>query len=328
MRPNRNVHRIGPAPEPAHPTVAVAPVSRAYQGLAGSFLAVVERAQPTLTTHPIGYDAAALFDGGTINLPPLDKKVLRKIALAVNTAEWREKHNTPEHKKARAAHVQQKRAGERAEAERVEEIEGIHKTRNVVPPFVMTDAPHGKGLLVTGGYDNDKIEEIEHAQENSKGRVTGKGHGSLDDATDLEVEWDDQFVENKFRRLKRGKKVRRLHELIRQSTFVRETKSTDPREKRIHRVLCCLHCKVEISLSPEQDLELSYRHMWEHHRDVFNSWMTKLDGAGCLEDHEGMKNRHAGGHRSVYCAHCRKLIWKAPRLYTHTPSDTKTGARE
>jgi hypothetical protein len=58
-------------------------IKRAFHGLAGSPLAVVQREVESLATHPIQFDAAALFDGGTINLPPLDKKALRKIALAV-----------------------------------------------------------------------------------------------------------------------------------------------------------------------------------------------------------------------------------------------------
>ena len=330
MRPNPHARRIGPA-EPAHP-LAPPPVSLAFRGLAGSPLAIVQREVQTLATHPIAYHASALFDGGTINLPPLDKKIIRKIALAANTAEWRKKHNTAEHKKARAAYVQQKRADQREESERVAQIEKIDKTLHAVPPFVMSDAPHGKGLLTTGGYGNNKIEEVEHAQENNRGRVGAKGHGALDGVTELEVEWEDQFVENSFRRrFRRTKEVRMLHEMVRQITYTRETKSADASEllkkiPAVYRVLCCLPCKKEISVFPEQNLELTYRHVWEHHRDIFENWMKKLDGGACPEDHDGLRERHSGGPRSLYCARCGKLLWKAPRLYTHTPEEPKSGS--
>jgi hypothetical protein len=183
-----------------------------------------------------------------------------------------------------------------------------------VPLFVMKDAPHGKGLLITGGYNQVKIEEIEHAKEaNDVGGKRSRGFGSLDGETDMETEHESEFVEKHFLRAPTTKEVRLLHRFVYEATV-----------KTSSRILKCLKCKEQIgpSTSPFDDVESTFSHVHRLHPELFSDWLTRLRGKlGCGEDHDGMVNRHAGGSVPMYCGMCGKLLWKPARVRTHTPGE-------
>jgi hypothetical protein len=293
------------------------PARRAFTGrLAGSYL--VPQEVQSLITHPIRFDASRLHDGGTIGLPPLDRERLRKLAAKVRVAGWRKKHNTAAFKKARAKTVQAQRAVVRAETERITQIESIVKS-NPVPPFVMKGAPHGKGLLETGEYTNEKLEQIANASglfmtgdevSDFGRRVTPSGHGPLDSETDLTEEFEDQFAEKWYKRFRSPKNVRLLNQLAYEVTM----KSPNGN------ILLCIKCKEQVCsrTSPQEDTEMTLKHIAQHHPDVLKIWFQRLYKPGCTEDHAGLATRHSGGEVPLYCGKCKKLLWK-PGLRTHTP---------
>jgi hypothetical protein len=280
---------------------------RAFHGLAGSPLAQFRRELQSLQSHPIAFNPAALHDGRTVDLPPLDRKALRKLAAAVRAEKWRTKHVTPAFKAARAKSVRQRRANTKDQTQRIMQIEAIVKA-NPVPLFVMKDAPHGKGLLVTGGNDFEALEEMVQGQDNTKSHM---GYGSESVVDEDDKEFDDTFVELKFLQYPTPKDVKLLHQFVYESTI-----------KQKNRALRCLKCKAEVSpsLSSQQDIELTYVHVFQHHPDVFQTWLTRLNtkGGGCREDHSGMVERYATGTLPLVCGRCGKVLWKPPKLRTHT----------
>jgi hypothetical protein len=297
---------------------APAPKPRAFTGLAGSPLAQFERAVQTLTNTPIPFDASALHDGRTIDLPLplLEKKTVRKLRAAVRAAKWRKDRDTPEFKAARAKAVKQRRADVREETKRVGEVEAILQA-NPAPLFVMKDAPHGKGLLETGGYDTDKITEVSDTRESTTGKVKDTGYGALDGETELDDEFDDTFVERAFLRSPNSKEVRMLHRLVHEATFT----------KKGSRVLYCLKCKDEVSprLSPAQDVELTFLHIFYQHHELFETWLKRLNNTGCPEDHEALVTRHSGGELPLQCRRCDMVLWRPPRVRTHTSREPDLG---
>jgi len=292
-------------------------IRRAFTGLAGSPLARYARPLESLVTRPILFDPASLHEGHTIGLPVLDRSAIRKLHAKVRAAEWRSAHNSAAFKSKRAKVVQQKRLIEKNENERAAAIGAIVQA-NPVPLFVMRDAPHGLGLLVTGGYDSEHAAEVADTRQQAEGRrISGKGYGSLDSETELVDEYDDSFVERQFMRFAQPRNVKLLHQFIYEVTFTNKANA-----------LACGNCKKEISpkLSKQDDTEFTFLHILHFHPDLFQKWVERLNGkTKCLEDHARMITRYSGGPHSLVCARCGKTIWKALPLRTHTSDEPEEG---
>lgn len=160
--------------------------------------------------------------------------------------------------RASRARMKEKKAAVERENDRLAEIGKIAITADCDPPFVMADAPHGKGLLVTGGWGPDKVAEVDAARikagvteediivgsSGSGQRVVPQGHGpsehrdenSADDmeAQKAQEENDKLETENTFI-AKQGWKA-----------FFRNSKKLGPtllKRTRVH-LLCPIHSFV------------------------------------------------------------------------------------
>lgn len=238
-----------------------------------------------------------------------------KSASAIRGAKWREKQKQqdPGFDKKEA----ERKATERAEIERVQEIEETLRA-NPVPLFVMKDAPQGQGLLVTGGYDSEQIEVVSAAHEAKTGRrVVPKGFGSHQiektPAKELPTESEDSFSP----KFKNPKEVRLLHQ------FIYENTKKSP-------MLVCLSCKDQIGTGedPGEDIMAGLLHFRHKHPDLYKILVGRLKGTACTEDHAGMVKRHGGGVLKVQCDRCRKILYKPPRKAPELRSDktVKTAA--
>ena len=290
------------------------PVKRAFSGLVGRFQTEVPPrfiGRSFLQAIPI--DTAALLDGCT------DPRVTFTMsAAAIRAAKWRAKQGE-EFKKHESERKATERAATAAESDRVEQLEDVLKkdpTNASNGPFVMRDAEHGTGLLVTGGYDGSKLSQIHAARNHSDGRVkpTGTIGTTFEKGKPLtsqyetnrvaegNEEYEDTFISNAFRRLKSSKHVRIMKEFVYQHTRIAPGG-----------IFVC-DCGRQITPFREDVTELGFLHIVKTHEDtLFAALLKKLNGSGCPEDHDGMAARHGGGDIKVVCKRCKKVIYKPPR---------------
>lgn len=241
-----------------------------------------------------------------------------KSASAIRAAKWREKEkqNNPQFAQQEA----ERKRKERAEIERVQAIEDTLR-ENPNPPLVMNDAPHGKGLLVTGKYDSEKIAEIadKHQLSENGRRVTPKGWGATGGknkninrtpANELPEEFDDSFMEKSFKKFRKPRELRILHQ------FIFELTEKSP-------MLVCRLCKQQIAPGndPGENIEAGFHHFRTEHAEQFGVLLGLLKKTACTEDHEGMVRRHGDDTLPVKCGRCKKILWKPPRKPSKPRSD-------
>jgi hypothetical protein len=225
-------------------------------------------------------------------------------AAAIRAARWREKQKQADPDFAK--HEADRKASERAETARLEEIDDTLKknpSNRHNSPFVMTEAPHGLGMLVTGGYGPNQIDFVAAARA-TKGmrRVKPKGWGigiEKRKPNDLPLEFEDTFAPV----FRKSKAVRILHQ------FIYENTKSSP-------MLVCLSCGDQIGSGedPGSNIEAGYHHFRLRHPALFEIFATRLASKiGCPEDHDGMTKRHGGGTLRLECKRCRKLLYKPPK---------------
>ena len=292
------------------------PAKRLFNGLVGR--AVVEpppRFINSLLRDSIPFDPSVLQDGRTASCA-----MFTMTPAAIRAAKWREKQkkDNPDFKQSEA----KRKANERGEVQRQSDIEEIVKS-NPTPVFVMTDAPHGKGLLVTGGYDGEKVGQVVAKQNEDGRRCKPSGHGADENGRPLKgshlfgefpsdeaTEFDDTFVEKQFKRTISPKEVRILRGFVFQHT---RKKSTDG-------AFFCLGCDKPVATFQSDLNELAFQHFMEAHvNDLWPILRDRLASRGCPEDHEGWVQRHGGGDIAVRCKRCRKLLYKPPRRRSDKP---------
>lgn len=241
----------------------------------------------------------------------------QKSESAIRAAKWREnqKQNNPQFAQQEA----ERKRKERAEIERVQTIEDTLR-ENPDPLFVMNDAPHGKGLLVTGECDSEKIAEIadKHQLSETGRRVTPKGWGTTGSgnnidktpANDLPQEFDDSFMKASFKKFRKPREVRILHQ------FISELTKKSP-------MLVCHLCEQQIAPGndPGENIEAGFHHFRTEHPDQFQILLGRLKKTACTEDHEGIVRRHGGGTLPVKCGRCEKILWKPPKKPSKPRSD-------
>jgi hypothetical protein len=218
-------------------------------------------------------------------------------ASAIRGKKWRaeQKQKNPGFSKQEA----ERKAGERAETDRVEQIEEIVRS-NPNPVFVMKDAPQGKGLLITGGYDNKQLDLI---RKSNRVKPAGYGASDFDGKKKIPIETQSTFAPkfppDKLRSILRG--------------FV-----CDNTCKKKGELVCAL-CDQVIgggAVRPDftERLEIGILHIEQQHQEQFQVFLKRLaDPEACHEDHEGMVRRHGHGTRPVKCGKCKRLLWKPPR---------------
>lgn len=139
---------------------------------------------------------------------------------AVKPSDLKSKRGRPRKYANDAARMRHNRAKERENEEIAEVL-----THDPEGPFVMKDAPHGRGLLVSGGFDSAKISEVIGAREREgyteedvifetkpghKVRPQGLGGVEDDDSRDSRAEQseaEDKFVRKQERAFKRPSDV-------------------------------------------------------------------------------------------------------------------------
>jgi hypothetical protein len=298
-----------------------------------------------LADEPIQFDASLLQWGSTIELPPLDRGALRKLRAAGRAARHRAAKNTDEHRAAEALRKCEARADSKAESERVAAIDAI-VIANPAPPMVMTDAPHGKGLLVTGGYGAQKIETVlaaagartsneslgsEDDAERSEGkRVKPSGHslGWHEHGNNLK-ESENQFTDAAFKRFRKPKEVAAMRRFVFENTYM---KDLNPSKLKIegetyNKVLCCLFCKAELCASTKDDehIGIAFAHFADAHPEKFAAFMERLKGAGCENDHDTWIRRYGHGDKPLQCNKCKEVLWKPPKASkVRTDADTES----
>ena len=175
--------------------------------------------------------------------------------------------------------------------------------RRMVPLFVMTDSPPGRGILVTGGYDSAKQETVQAAHDRAEhgGRVTPPGWGSHQSentpANKLPLEFEDSFAPTFVR-------PREVKAML---NFIREVTRTSP-------MMVCEMCDKQIA--SELDFEVGFNHLHDRHPAAFQRMLERIQRANkrsCPNDHAGMAKRHGSGTMKLYCRRCRKLLYKPPK---------------
>lgn len=228
--------------------------------------------------------------------PPAEPSVsvANEITVAVSPAaarakRWREeqKKNNPDFEKQEA----ERKKAERAEADRREGIEKIVHS-NPDPAFVVSDAPHGKGLIVTGGYDGEKISKV--AGPSKFGRVKPKGFGAKDfeknngeGANEAVKKIAEETLHEFAPRFHPSKEGRLLRKFAYSCTFVNQAGE----------IVCGL-CKDVLGGFVHADVtervRLCYLHMEKRHDRQLQILMENLKKArACKEDHKGWSSATA-----------------------------------
>jgi hypothetical protein len=240
--------------------------------------------------------------------PAPEPVVVIPSASALRAKKWRaeQKQSNPEFAEQEA----KRKAGERAETDRIAQIEEIVRS-NPTPLFVMTDAEQGKGLLVTGGYDSAKLAIISRPKST---RVKPSGYGAKDFEKNDGVESGTKKIgattETEFAPKFPPDKERRI---------LRQYVCDNTKSKKTGELVCAL-CEQAIGDGrPRPDftdrLEVGILHIEQHHREQFQVFLKRLaDPEACHQDHEGMVRRHGHGARPVKCGKCKKTLWKPPRV--------------
>jgi hypothetical protein len=281
------------------------PAERAFTGLAGRDLAEptpvdvrepVERALPGL----VGRETAETAD---------PKKTAKAEKKAARQTRWLEKKKKldPNFNANEAKRKRDARADENAENDRVAQIEEIRK-KNPNPPFVMNDAPHGKGLLPTGGYDLERISNAQDRSQNHGRKRTAAGIGKAGygpkvdlpgGAKDDPKEYDDQFAQLKAV-WSRGKNQRVFRDFCYNNTTT----------SKVQGVRVCM-CGHEIGLATGDSYEVVakvFAHFASRHPEAIKALVARIQGNLCLEDHAGLVRRFAGTEK-LYCGKCGKLVY-------------------
>jgi hypothetical protein len=285
--PSVRPHGVPRKPSPRKP-----PAKRLFSGVVGSTHARLDEMETPAQAAPV---AVAVME------PPAEKS-----SSAIRAAKWREKQKkrNPGFDKQEA----ERKRDERAEIDRIQQIEDTLR-ENPNPPFVLKDwlTETSSKVIVTGGYDSTKIEQVSSAHEQSRHgrRVKPKGYGSknIENTTtgDLPVEFDSSFAEKWFKKTKTPREVRVLHE------FIRELTKKSP-------MLVCLLCKQQLAPGndPGDNIAAGYLHFMNQHPESFKILYDRLRKIGCQEDHEGMARRYGNGTLPVHCGRCRNLLYKPP----------------
>jgi hypothetical protein len=257
-----------------NPALIKKPGKRLFTGLAGSPLAHVETSAP-------------------------------KTAAAIRAAKWRDKEK--KHPLFNQQEAKRKKA-ERAELKRRTLInETVNGNPN--PPFVMRDAPHGKGLLVTGEYDSAKLETVDSANRmNCARRVKPAGTGPEGETFRGTAELA-------------GPKVTRTKEVRAMRTFIRSVTKVSPS-------MWCQLCNQQIAA--ELDFDAGFNHLRTHHLVEFQQMLAQINKTltvnRCTNDHAGMAARHGHGPDRLYCGKCRKLLYKPARKRSDEPATSLKSA--
>ena len=229
--------------------------------------------------------------------PELTTDQKSKSTAAFRAKQWREKQ------KQQDPHFNEKEAArkqsEREEAERQKVLQET-VSANPNPPFVMKDAPHGKGLLVTGGYDTRQIEIVDaaHRMDGAR-RVKPEGYGSKKieqtPPENLPEEFEDSFAP----------KFPRTRDVRAMLNFIRAQVKLSP-------MMTCALCGEQVAAG--LDFEAGFRHLHASHPVHFEEMMARVRNADttklCPNDHAGMAARHGNGAEKLYCGRCRKLLYK------------------
>ncbi len=256
-------------------------------------------------------------------------------AAAVRAARFRakQKANNPDFNKQEAERRSDERKAQSAETDRINEIEKALKVnsdnQNNIP-FVMQDAPHGKGELVTGVVDPTESKVTDDAVDTGRVAPSGLGDsfrlaGVESDVGALPKESDYSFAPT----FKKDRNVKTLHKFVFENTklakmedevgvqtvtIVDDRKVTRNSRERVvgHRV--CLACREQISLGNwDDDIEAAFHHFEDRHPEAFKTLMGRIEKVACQEDHAGMVRRHGGGDFRVECKECGEVLYKPPR---------------
>jgi hypothetical protein len=218
--------------------------------------------------------------------------------------------------------------------ERVANQTQVSTDNTLTMKWFIPGAGHGKGLMITGGYDKKKINEVRAAADRAeKGRrVHPKGYGSDEDG---DRRGEKQESENTFTckirfpkndALTDYEKQEILDDLARVNTSeepCEELAGVDKKDLDKYRVVRCDLCAAIIGVSywgPSWEHFRAEHFMKEHPKFVWKTWRdatpkpplkpTKRSQA-CREDHIGAAKR-LGEERTldrVHCRKCRKLIY-------------------
>ena len=244
---------------------------------------------------------------------------LRKAKAKLRAQKWRDrqKQEDPEFTEKE----KRRKQSERAEASRANELDellksGQHPTnlerlrKKDGPRLYAPNDAGEKTPITTGGYNCAKLEQVQTASDNAQGGRDAiaqpkgpEGHGpDLSEAPDsLEPAADSPKPHTPGYRYKDfpPKDVRAMHKFI--------SSHTDERPMMI-----CLVCQEQIA--PEFSFEAGFTHLHDKHSQLFEDMLTAVKKAKrCPEDHEGMTARHGTGTRKLYCAKCRKLLYRPPK---------------
>jgi hypothetical protein len=285
-----------------------------------------------LADEPIQFVAELLHCGSTIGLPPIDRSVIRKLNAATRAARHRAQKNTEEFRAAEAQRKRERRAGIKEETERVAAVDDVLK-ENPNPLLILTDAPQGKGVLVTGGYGAQKTEKVlaasgarssngslgsEDDTERSEGRLVKPSGRGLKDHEDSQVppQQENQFIQKAFLRFKLPREVKMLHQFIYDNTYTNSAKA-----------IACLVCRAELCPKTEfsEHVEHSFYHFAAAHPVALQNLMDRVaKTAACPEDHERYIRLFSGGEQPLVCRKCKKTLWKPPKGRTDADDGSKS----
>jgi hypothetical protein len=240
----------------------------------------------------------------TLVNPPVPEAPAKVPSAPIASAKERSKRWREKQKQKNpnfAAEEAKRKATERAEIERVKEIEKIRQS-NPQPPFVMIEATQGKGLLVTGGCDQNKLDEIHYFQNNDGKKITPGGFGADTEITykELQSQFAPKFPPGK------------LASLLRQ--FVYDCTSTNKSGE-----IVCVLCKEVLGggmVRPDvvDREQVTFLHFEQKHNEPFQAFLKRLtDSKACPYNHEAMVLRHSGGSLKLQCGGCKKILWKPPK---------------
>ncbi len=195
-------------------------------------------------------------------------------------------------------------------------------------------ADHGKGLMITGGYDPKKVNRVRAAADRAeKGRrVHPKGYGSDEDGSRRGEKQDNEntftckirFPKNDA--LTDYEKQEILIDLSRENTTeetCEELAGIDKKDLDKFHVVRCDLCAAIIGVSywgPSWEHFRAEHFMKEHPKFVWKTWRDATPkpplkpvkcSRVCREDHIGAAERlgEEGARARINCRKCRKLIY-------------------
>jgi len=233
----------------------------------------------------------------------------QKSAAALRGEKYRakKKQQDPQFAEKEAARKRDERKDNKREQQLNELLESGRFPINLValrkkdgPGLFLKDAPQGCGLIVTGGYDAEKIEivQAEHDKAEKGRRVVPSGAGPdvwEEDGTKPPGAPAYIYIP--------PKDVRKMR------SFIQNCVTESP-------MMVCLQCRDQIA--PEFSFAAGFNHLHDKHPEQFQRMMERVVAAQqprrrCKEDHEGMALRHGAGTQKLYCGKCRKLLYKPPK---------------